>query len=900
MKNNKTILIFLTFILFTNLIFSFFIIDEKGKNFYYTNNENPTINISILNGEKYSLIKNISLDNYTITKNQNLTPFENISFDISFENFGTLNKSKSSFFKINILDIIGNPAQTSGSPKSFYIKYENETLKLLSPNMINLKTKNENFNLNFNRKIKKIKILNKNNLEVYNNNFIFSDISEILSPRLILQDSENHKFKIIAYDFYGNELQKNISISVQGSRTFEVNLITKKENSTLKYFFDDEINKKYPNFFNGKIHSSENTFIFQINTSKPATCYKKNSANFEPLLDLYFSQNDTFKSKNKLLHKINLTIIGDKFEFWIGCKSDFSEVGYVKQFGEKLIEFKKFEENGNFIYINYIPKILQTSKNQNFFLSTNHNSICKKNIYKNTNNNYDFFETTSEKQHIESNQQFTSEGFYNFDFKCFNKVYDLIDEKTNYEYNSSKGFRIIPNNKIYYIDKLPKTFEFQLSEKVKECRYISTLNKDYYDIVSQTIFFQNLSENLIDTESNQHKKLELKILEKGENQFSILCRKVTEDITKNSATLTTIYDPTRPTIDNLKFKQNNIIKTKLSPSKRISIIFNYTGLIPYDKINITHYRENSLIKNYIINSDNDTKTKNYKIFDNTKKLQSGDILKIKVKNILGTESNELSKQIQIQESLEIISSIEAEKLYLSCGETSQLKYGFSDNKLNCNANQNYDSTYPPIVPPKLYFCAVGKSSGDECPYIVKETPFNSTPQAEYDPTLQGENLFPDLIPTNTTPINNNSNDLEEIFDPEKDNSFGIISILIIIILIIGIISGILAYLYYQGKLDKYIDKYIPKYSRNKVYNQKKIVKSFENNKIPETKKIVKEKKIRKSYLDQIFNNKKEKVFDTFKKEEQQNNIKGGIEKDIYQQADTFEEYLKKKKKNEKK
>ena len=902
MKIKKIILFFLTTLFLSTISFSYFVEKNNGENFYFINKVNPQINISIQNANENSTIRSITLDDEIILIDEDLTYFDifNRKIDLNdFSNFSGLNKSYSPYLRLNVVNSENDSVQTSGDPKYFSIKFDNSSLNLLTQIPILQTTNLNRVSLEFNRKIKSIKIYDTANNLLIDNDYKFINSPIIFSPinsRLNLQNTDTHNFKIIVEDFYENKLEKDISISISGTEKFKVNLITRKEERDLSYFYDRNIDIKYPEFFDGKIYSKENVFLFKIKTNKPANCYY--SIRDTPIS---FNMNTVKKllnsSENRRTHFREMRIISDS-TYWFECITDNYEIEKIEEFDTNILTFEQFNEMGDFEILRYVPRDFQTSINFNFIIQTNHISVCEKNIYQvynegtNPINKYVYF-SEAEKLHLDLSN-IGSQGNFSYNAKCFNKVYDLDNFSSYFLIDENLGLHIVAESYNEYRDVQGDRIEFRLSEPVRNCKYISTIDEKYNEIITQSNIYDSLTRVLENGSTNQHKRIILNFLERGENLFSIYCEDIHGNINSNSAGLRIIYDPTNPNIGDLNFVQNGIKINKISPNRALDVNFNYTNFIPYDKLHIQILRDDLIIKNItksvgeIFQDDNE----NLPVLSKNqvrKNLQTGDLIKISVETVLGKNSSFSEKIIILQEKLILSSSINGGKLYLSCGENhSNIKYGFNDLKDKCLATLLYNNENPPIISKNLFYCAA-KITGDmedNCDYIVRETGLNQTPQTEFNTTFQNEDVpIPEVEPEDTTKINPDDNsNVDDIINPDKKSSSGILITSLIIFFIIMISVGVLAYLYHRGKLDDFVDKHFPKYSKNKKFIQKNVTgKILENKFIPQkTFFNKKEHKKRKSYLNNIF--KRKKIFDEFKKEEENND------------ADTFEEYLKNKKK----
>jgi hypothetical protein len=786
---------------------------DRTNNFnYYVNNTVPEIEVHIKKPTENLIVRGANLryngiDNYLDLTNQKILvgTYEHI-VEIKLSDFsgqGLIELGDDVYFELDVVkDGTETEIETEGDPIKFNIILDTEIPRLLNYESDNILVSklDEEFSFEFNEKISKFeitdisgKLILKRPIEI---KFYEDEYSNIINFKFGVGQllGGDNKYIVSFSDLAGNKVKKEINFGFRGDK-LNIKLLTRKDDSSLKYFYDMENN----DFFGDKIQFMEDEYDLVIETSKKASCYFSSSfTNFVEYEDLLSTaEYSAFSSNDNLKHTYSMS---GQTLVWITCQDlGFpDEVVYLNKilgFGNDLIRFEKYMLN--FEILKFYPQVIVSNRPFDIEVHTSQNTICSYNI--NNGGVREFLDNSSfdYKKHTQGEINLI-DGSHNIKVECYDKVYNIKSEIKNILVDTTSGPRVVGKKK-FYSDSKSTSILLQFSEDA-----VCISSKEQIDASGV-----NSSTSISGT--GLEKTITPNDLEVGENDYYIYCEKGGQLI---SSKIEILFDPSQPTIKDLVFVNNEESSEYLVDDKKISYKVKYKGLIPADRYEVKIEYSNFTIK------ENYSKSSGVYLGDisNAKKF------KIKLVNILDKTSNELEKTINFDLKAPIV-SIEkyGNNRQITCVDEesgcNKVYYGFSQTAINCNANTIYKLGDEILVGDNSYICAraidfVGNQNTDQMSLFSGSFGFEGN-QGNIDRNnMSIDNSVDNIDNSNNnnedTPAKNNVDDnpftqtSEDGGTPTESNGL-IIAAAIIVLL--GGIGGGGYYAYREGYLDKQLEKF---------------------------------------------------------------------------------------------
>lgn len=532
--------------------------------------------------------------------------------------------------------------------------------------------------------------------------------------------------------------------------SFMAGLVTKRDDSDLKYFYDN----RFPSFFNNKIYVEDKIFTLKIETNGDALCYitpdlDSFNENFEAIVD--FESTRLFETADSRTHiyDMNLNEFGNKY--WIGCMKNTGVKAYLSEYlniGKALVEFKLFNESTLEIDSNSIyPEEDSVITRQGFpsSLVTTSDAICE----------YEFDGETSTygssnfKNH-DTDMQVDSNGMYDLSISCFNRIYDVVEEKIGFEIDDNRGINVVS-----YTPKVSTSEQTDVDITISEypakgCRYSFSGSKQNYSQYSPISFSQDSLKGSFSTAQ----------LSEGENRIYIHC--INELDFKSVDFIDLFYISTLPTINNVSFVNHNGLKKVYSDYasnlSNLEIMLDVSSNISIQGYNVTLSGINGTVVSFIKDSAQFTLSGN---FENITDLQFQVLAEYDIR------SEVYEKRLLFDLSSPVI-NIEQNgaMVSISCSDyesgcLNNTLYGFSQTPM-CDPKQKYGEGIEIADEDQSYVCAKGYDKvgniGMDSLKINKEDLFG----IENDTNVSKNPL---LNKTNTSEQNKSDNDEELYEDP---------------------------------------------------------------------------------------------------------------------------------------
>lgn len=898
------ILFFLIFILsFFQLSFSISLYDENiGEYVSYISNSNPTFKFNFSTTGRSIYINNtyIHLPNSTIRSlididvmlngsNSKWSQNFNLSdFDLDIETLNLLNSELYVGYNAIDLDDPNQEVFSTGMPNKLLVKYSLGGVELQSNSVFgrsdiffldeNLKT-----NLIFNDKIVSY-TLYQSDLEnlIYFDSFKFkggyvNDFSNVLTLNFDQIDINSNvsEFVIDVVDFYGVTTRIPFKIS-NIEQPLKINLITKKDNSNLDYYFDS--NPKYINLFNKTLFYSKNKFDLVVETNKNAICYGSSSS-----LTGDFASFDDFKKGGLSLIKLT-TVDGLIHTFknfdpilnsiWVYCESsilkdDFSYLNYDLLNSYNYIKTQNYFSSMNIDF--YYPGSKITQSNFKPVVRTNSKGIC-------------YYQLNSNPQVEMQSQNYFNHSYLSIDldigkheltYWCYDRVYNTDKVSFTLEVDPNANAQILSpkSNEILYTNTVSSTFDIILSEDVSCYASKDLVNGSQKNSLTNELIGEGLE-----------RKLNVNGLNFGENFIYVYCKKNVgwyDDV--NSFKI--VYDNLAPSLSNFTFLNDDKDEVEyLGSYYDIDFKFDVDSLSPVER-----YYVSVLLKNGTYKKEFSSKPKSISSDD----FEEARSISIIAENIFGRNSSAITKTLKFDfiEPILTISNL-GNDLSINCVDTlsgcSKIYYGFSQTGIDCRTSFEYDINDTLNPRDQAYICAkaydkAGNSFETQLTLVDLDS-LNDNDFGDFNDSLYDD--WDDYQQDSLDNVSGNLDSQEDFNyeDPfnsqnysqdESDDSNGVIIAASIMILLASI-SGGSYYAYRKGYLDIQLEKFgvfkNENLNRNSDGLDNKVKNDLEINRInknvPSSVAIPKSdydshfKKLNK-FIDSTLNSSNE-VFDSFK------------------------------------
>jgi hypothetical protein len=871
----KLISTFFLILFLSSSIYSEGFFDRADNYNYYVNNPTPEVEVYIRVPADNLVIMDATLkfnsEDKFLDLVDELVPARTYEYikKIKLSEFpgqGPISSDDEVVFELNVVKQgTSKKIQTSGDPLKFNIILDEVSPELIFPtsNSVLVNELDQSFSFKFSEKISKFEIRDLNNniiLSRPSESKIFedeySDIVKFNFENGELVEGDNN-YVISFYDLADNKVDAQINFAFIGD-ALSINLLTRRDDSKLKYFFD----KEYSTFFGNKIQYFEDEYDLVLTSSKPSKCYFSSSflgfVEYKNLLSTadYYE----FTSSDSLKHTYSMN--GQKL-VWVACQ-DLSfpdEVVYLNQvlgFGDKLVSFEKYTLD--FEISKFYPQAVVSNVPFEVEVQTTQNTICNFNIDNEGIRQFSSEGVIDYKKHIKDDISL-SDGSHSIDVECFDKVYNVKSEVKEVLVDTTSGPRVI-GDKTFYSDSASTPIVLQFSEDavcVSNKNQIEASEFNSSTSVSGTGLEKTITPNDLDV---------------GENDYYIYCRKDGQMI---GSKIEILFDPNQPTIKDLVFVNDNENSEYLFDNKKVKYKVTYEGLIPVDR-----YQVSIVYSNFTVNKN----------FSKSSGVYSGDVsdaqkFKIQLFNILGKSSNILEKQIKFDLKAPIVSITDSgnDKKITCVDEGSgcdKWYYGFSQTAVNCVASTVYEKDEVIDTGDNYYMCArVVDGVGN----VGKDTKNLYDNNYNYDGSLGGDGNIEDgednLDNTEDPKTDNGKEDnvddnpfVQNPGDGETTTESNGLIIAAAIIVFLGSIGGGGYYAYREGYLDKQLEKFgIFRNTGNKVAtstvkgspsNMYTPIGKSSNDSKQEVKKTGYDRNLKKinSFIDDTLN-KGNDVFDSF-------------------------------------
>ncbi len=789
MMYRKSIVYILVLFFLTNLVFSIGVYDRNSNYLYYVSNSDPGINLSIESPNEPVRIQSANLNVNSIDNIKEINDFLGVgdSLDygfISSVDFGVLNLTSSDeiFFSLDAIGFDDKQITPLGDPTNFEIIVDKEVPKLYSPSV--------DLGININTFDKVIKFRFNENLLSYNIKLNGVTVKSFSNPSSFEEDYFNNfeylvdlsKLKeggnILSVEYVDLALNKGISnfdILFRNS-DLTVSLVTKKEDSNLNYFFD----KNFREFFANTIYVSDDEYKLTVRTSKFSTCYYSTSLlSFREIYDV--SQKTKMDSSNGLTHSASMNVLNSKI--WVACQNPIypDDVVYLSKEMNipGLINIKKY--NGNPVNIDLIlPNSLVSSNLFDVNVKTSSGAVCKYNL-----GGSDVYLSSSDFLNHNKFDLSLSDGSYNFNFECFDVLYNIDKESRSVKVDSLNGVKVVDFNPKY--TNLQTTDVSVVLSEESICRFSSSQKS--------TSDFDSLTEL---SGSGLQKSFQASGLSVGDNKFYIYCEKEGEIW---SDSLNVVYDLDGPKLSNLTFVNSGIRSNYVSSYNNIGFDFDVESLTPIEKYYITVFLENGSVTE-VVSSNSDSISGDFK---------TASKISVKVQSIINVNSSTLEKIVKFDLTDPVISFNNlGDRVSISCFDLESgcnlIKYGLAKTSIECNPSITYDLNSSVLIEGYNYICALGRDGvGNEVTaqkviLFDFETPDENITENFENVTFEVEEEQ-EIDPF--TPSN---------FKPETNSGGGALGIIAALVFVLASLGGGSYYAYRKGYLDEQLEKFgiVPK------------------------------------------------------------------------------------------
>ena len=802
MKFLKYLYYFFFIVFLLPSIYAVGIYENNGQYTFVTNTNTPKINISLFTPlenmfvEKASLRINDEINEVQINDDILLGGEVNYSFSLSDFNFDIIENNDNVFFQLDAFGRNNRPIRPNGDETKFNIEVDTIPPRLVSPNPENILRftgANQKIQLIFSEPILSYKIylngiLIENFIQQRRLRSSFSSDFEINLDLTNINDGVNNLL-IEFEDIAQNKVSETLQFAFKGE-DLSINMLTSKDDSSLKYFYD----KNYLDFFENNIYSSESSFIFKLQTNKPAKCYYTyNRVSFGYFKDFPDSMKILLDSQDKLNHEFEVDLGTSPFKrFWLACQNDIysEEVVYLNDVlghEESLLFFKR--------YVGETPKILsihpgsKVSYNPiDIITLTNVPTVCLYSLSSILNKR--LTPTQEFSYHKESSVEVNS-GVNNLDLTCFDKIGREAKQTRNFELDLENGVSVFPQNTPLYSSSPTFNLIVTLSEQA-DCRASLRMISDVGE-------FESLPTA---NSSDFNREFSISPLQKGTNDVFVYCRK-DGSIFDNKFEI--IFDQDGPQISNFTFLNNGIASNYVSSQDSFEFEFNVEALIPVDKyfVELIDSNQNKIF----------TFTRpNGKI---TSDLSNVSRVKVIAQNQINQNSSPLEKVLQFDlegPSIKIIPS--GNQVSISCIDEksgcNKVFYGFSSQQSQCSPSSLYIKGEFLDVLGKNFICVRAIDNVGHISNLTQAISLGFT-----IPDLNLSNQTQDNLSTPLFPeFENQSEKIVDPFDPDFESSLpppqtsgnGLL-IISAIILLLASASGGGYYAYKKGYLDKQLLKY---------------------------------------------------------------------------------------------
>lgn len=813
----KSLLFIISILFLLNVVYSVGVYDDQGNYVYYISNPDPYINVTLQSTAEIIQVRDATLtvnsNEYTHVISDQLFPTQTKNYSFTLDNFAYSNLLELEdliYFNLVVLDQQRERVSPRGDPVNFEIKLDTSIPRINFPepgrDVLLSSTENEVM-FDFNEKISYYRItVNGEVFQEFREPSLFlSDFRksfDVEFPENLLNEGRND-LEIYFEDVAENPNSQNYSFFYRGE-PLNITLLTKKEDSSLPYFYDS----RFPDFFNKSIYSDEREFELVVETNKEAFCYYSSSLlSYDTFNKI--TPKTLMESSDGRVHTIEVNTAAED-KFWLACQNVtyVDDIAYLSdQLGlpNQLIGLK-YNTGAELDFEHALPEGLVSGVPFNLDVKTSAKAVC---TYSIDSSNPQLMDSENYLDHFKTGVE-SSDGEKPLEFTCFDLTYNIISQTNNIDIDKDRGIQVT-SYEPKYTSSTSASIQISLSEDAL-CRYS--------DRQRRTSEFSQLDEL---PGTGLTRTLDVNGLTMGDNFYYIYCQKFNN---VNLNTLNIIYDPNGPRLENLTFTNVGGDSDYISSPMRLSFEFDVVSLIPMDRYYVSLIYNNSIFED-TISSNSATIREN---------LIGANKLRIIGQNIIGQNSSPIEKNIKIDINPPVTNFlIQGETIKITCFDAESgcrsIKYGFANQLDNCNPRLSYDTNETLEVRDYNFVCASSQDNAGNTDEI----------QQELEPEFSGGGgNFRDPI-NNITEINRtdsdsdsdseendtiiddeDENDVEPIqpFEPnlgqnDDDNNLTLAIIAGAAILLLGLGGGGY-YAYRKGYLDDQLEKMgILKPQRNK-------------------------------------------------------------------------------------
>lgn len=652
--------------------------NEDGQFVYYTKNPSPTVEISITSPNQPVFVEKATLEINAQLKpefliSESLEPLQNKTYTFPVSNFdvNSLSSNDSVFFKLHIVDSLGEPISVTGDPNEFWIEADTSSPQMLFPQIngtVIMTFNDRNYEFLFDERLRAFEVyLNGElvrgdyNLNIsenqYKDRFLYEFEHEMLK-------GGRNTAKIVYEDLAGNIGELEFQINYAGGPLL-LNMLTHADNNTLDYHY----NINYSGLFDKTIFSSSNNYEMVLETNKESTCYLSYTLlGWDSINNVIEKQ--AFTTSDNFTHSFNVDVALMN-KVWIACQNNVfeEEVIYLNNelgIQNDLINLEVYLGSPISI-ISTLPVGVQTSVPFNFEVQTNERAIC---MIKLGSGVFEEMTTTDYINH-NMNSVTLNNGNYDIEYVCLDVLYHNATSKTSLEIDTGQGVSIISYEPKFAVSD-PVDINILFSEAAN-CRYSTEL-----------VGIQNFFSLPELTGTSQEKSFTASGLVEGENKFYIYCSK------GNNANYNEIvinYDSTGIILSNLVFVNNGIESDYIGDPDEIDFEFDVDSSVPIETYYVKVYDGADVIFEDEVGSNEVSINGNFR---------NATLVTVQAEDELGRLSNTLEKAIQIDLAPpQVTPQIGGSSFTIACFDAEsgcyEIEYGVSDVSFSCNPTIKYEA-----------------------------------------------------------------------------------------------------------------------------------------------------------------------------------------------------------------
>ena len=461
MNQIKQVFLIVLILMFSSSIFaSGFYLDSSVNEFQiYTSNEKPQIQLEFESKSSEQLqVEKIKFDGTSISYTnlpRNISPNEKVNLNFTFPNSVDL-VSNSVDVELEVKptnELISDELELVGDPLEFTVNYlpSNTAITHYSSQKSPLKQvlsfgpiirgDDEELHLHFEHRIVKYEF-QVDNQYFTSEEFISSELQDIpdtVSIDVSSLNSGSYDVTVAYENIAGDVNVQTFILTIADLPLAITKVYNKADSNSYPYYFNSKFNTN-------EIYASSRNYDLVFETNYEATCYFEQAVEFKDYFNVIPITNQVKE------HRIPIELFQSsvrKAGMWIMCEnvqSPFKEEERVylseKIFNEKtLIDFIYLDSQNDFDITYSYPKEIITFTPPIVEAHTNHDSFCE---YSVTNKeNYVLMQANSNYLEHKKNDSINFPlGNIVVNLKCTDKVYNIAEERLEFEVKSSKRYSI--------------------------------------------------------------------------------------------------------------------------------------------------------------------------------------------------------------------------------------------------------------------------------------------------------------------------------------------------------------------------------------------------------------------------------------------------------------------------